>query len=76
MHKNFIQRLLTKDTPAKHKRRAATFGVFAVTLTTAFGAIKIIDITMPESFDFLVGGAIFICTAIATYSQQKINPEK
>ena len=74
--KNFLQRLLTKNTPIKYKRRAATFGMFAVTFSTSFGAVKMLSIGTPEYFDLFVGAVIFICTAVATYSQQKINPEK
>lgn len=73
--KNFWQRLFTKNTPVKYKRRAATFGILAATFTTSFGAVKILNIATPEYFDLFVGAVIFICSSVATYSQQKINPE-
>lgn len=67
--RNFFQRLAS-PTPSVWKRRAKTFGILALTFTTAFGAVKAIDIATPEYFDMFVGALIFIFTAIATYCQQ------
>lgn len=72
--KNFFQRLFTKDTPVKYKRRAASFGILATTFTTAFGAVKALGISTPAYFDLFIGLVIFLFTAVATYCQQKINP--
>jgi hypothetical protein len=65
----FISRLFS-PTPQEWKRRAKTFGMLALTFTTAFGAVKGLSIATPEYFDMYVGAVIFICTAIATYCQQ------
>ena len=68
-NKNFFQRLFS-PTPTEWKRRAKSFGILAGTFTTAFGAIKTLGITTPEYFDIFIGVMIFLCTAVATYSQQ------
>lgn len=66
---NLITRLFS-PTPQEWKRRAKTFGILALTFTTAFGAVKGLNITTPEYFDMFVGAVIFICTGVATYCQQ------
>ena len=67
--KNFFQRM-SSPTPQVWKNRAKTFGLLAITFTTSYGAVKALSIQTPEYFDMFIGGVIFICTAVATYSQQ------
>ena len=76
--KNFIHRFWDRfisPTPQKYKRRAVSFGLLATTFATSFGAVKVLAIATPVYFDLFVGSIIFLCTAIATYSQQKAVPE-
>jgi len=47
----------------------------ATTFASAFGAVKVLGIATPEYFDLFIGFVVFLCTAIATYCQQKITPE-
>ena len=74
--KNFFQRLFSwSSTPAKYKRRATSFALMATTFASAFGAVKVLGIATPQYFDLFIGFVVFLCTAIATYCQQKITPE-
>lgn len=71
--KNFFHRIWDRfisPTPVEWKRRAKSFGILALTFTTAFGAIKALGIATPQYFDMFCGSMIFLCTAVATYSQQ------
>ncbi len=67
--KNFFKRFVS-PTPVEWKRRAKTFGILAASFTTAFGGVKALSIATPEYFDLFIGAMIFICTSVATYSQQ------
>jgi len=72
----FFKRIFS-PTPVEWKRRAKTFGIMAASFTTAFGGVKAVGIATPEYFDMFVGAMIFICLAVATYSQQHlVEPTK
>lgn len=73
--RNFFQRF-GSPTPIEWGGRAKSFGLMAGTFGAAFGAVKILNISTPQYFDMFVGGVVFVCTGIATYSQQKDTPAK
>jgi len=73
--RNFLQRIKS-PTPAEWKGRAKSFALMAATFGAAFGAVKVLGITTPQYFDMFVGTVVFVCTGVATYSQQKDIPAK
>jgi len=73
--RNFFKRLVS-PTPKKWKNIAKTSAALALVFTSAYGAVTVLSITMPEWFSVYVGWIIFAFTLIAGYAQQhEIKPE-
>jgi len=72
---NSLLKRLSSPTPKKWKARSIVAAKLAAALTAGLTATKALDINYPQSVNYVVGGAIFICISLVTYCQQKTEPE-